>query len=322
MKAALAILAAAVVGLAQAQPAETHYPTRVIRMMVPFPPAGPTDVIARPLIEKMSTLWPYPIVAEWRPGGNTLIGTDAVAKAPADGYTWLLTTFTHTTAPALNKSLPFDPIEDFSGAAMVATFPAVAVVPASSPANTMPEFIALAKSQPGKLNYLIPGIGTSVHLNSELLKMHAGIDMTAVPYKGLAPAMPDLLSGRLAFGFMSLSLAVPHIKSGKLRALALAAPRRNALLPEVPTMAEAGYPESQVLAWFAILVPAKTPRDIVARINRDVSRAMADPEVVKRIEGGGVTVESPMSPEAIDALMKREVVHWAKFIKDARIELQ
>jgi tripartite-type tricarboxylate transporter receptor subunit TctC len=310
------------IATAHAQSGAASYPSKVIRMVVPFPPAGPTDVFARPFMEKMASIWPNPIVAEWRPGGDTIIGTDAVAKAPADGYTILLTTFTHTTTPALHGNLPYDALKDFAGAAMVASFPTVAVVPASLPARNLAEFVALAKTQPGKLNYYIPGVGTSAHLNAEVLKKSAGIDIVAVPYKGMAPALPDLLSGRVSFGFLSPSLAAPQVRKGALRALAVAAPKRNGLLPEVPTMAEAGYPDAQVIAWFAILVPAKTPRDIVNKINRDFARALADPAVIERIEAGGVTVESPMAPEEIDALMKREVGTWAKFMKESNIQRQ
>ena len=297
------------------------YPSKAVRVIVPFPPGGPTDVVGRVMMEKVAANWNNPVVADWRPGGNTIIGTDAVAKSAPDGYTWLLTVFTHTTMPALYKNLPFDPIGDFAGAAMLASYPMVAVVPASLPAASVSEFVALAKSQPGKFNYLLPAIGSSAQFNTELLKMNAGIDVTAVPYKGLAPGLPDLLSGRLHFGFMTLSLVVPHIKTGKLRALAVASRRRASQLPDVPTMAEAGYPDAQVVGWVAILVPAKTPRDIVSRISREVTRALADPEVMKRVEEGGLIVESPMTPEEIDLTMKREKVRWAKFMKDARIEV-
>lgn len=298
------------------------YPSKVVRVIVPFPPGGPTDVAGRVIMEKVAASWNNPVVADWRPGGNTIIGTDAVAKSAPDGHTWLLTVFTHTTMPALHKNLPFDPTGDFAGAAMLASYPMVAVVPASLPAASVSEFVALAKSQPGKLNYLLPAIGSSAQLNTELLKMNAGIDVTAVPYKGLAPGMPDLLSGRLSFGFMTLSLAVPHIKTGKLRALAVASRRRVGQLPAVPTMAEAGYPDAQVVGWVAILVPAKTPRDIVARINREITRAAADADVLKRIEEGGMIAESPMPPDEIDAMLKREKARWGKFMKDAGIEAQ
>lgn len=317
-----AALCCLVAGASAQLTSASNYPSKTIRMIVPYPPAGPTDVVGRPMIEKLSANMGQSVIADWRPGGATIIGTEAVAKSAPDGYTWLFTTFTHTTMPSLAKSLPYNPLEDFSGVAMVANYPLVAVVPASLGPNTMAEFVALAKSQPGKLNYANAGIGSGTHLSTELLKMGAGINLVAVPYKGQAPALPDLLSGRVSFAFTSPALVLPHIHAGKLRALALASPKRIPLLPEVPTMAESGYPDAQVVAWLAILVPAKTPRDIVMRVNREFARALADSDVIRRSEAGGVSIESPMAPEEIDAMMKTQVARWAKFFKEAGIEPQ
>ena len=320
------LLAAALCGLVAGASAQSssgsNYPSKPIRMIVPYPPAGPTEVVGRPMIEKLSANMGQSVIADWRPGGNTIIGTDAVAKSAPDGYTWLFTTFTHTTMPSLSKNLPYNPLEDFSGVAMVANFPFVAVIPASLGPNTMAEFVALAKTQPGKFNYASAGIGSAAHLNAELLKIGAGINLVSVPYKGLAPALPDLLSGRVSFAFTLPALVLPHIRAGKLRALALASPKRIPLLPEVPTMAESGYPDAQVVAWSAILVPAKTPRDIVMRVNRELARALADPDVIRRSEAGGLSIESPMTPEEIDAMMKTQVANWAKFARQAGIEPQ
>jgi tripartite-type tricarboxylate transporter receptor subunit TctC len=316
------IFSLALCALVASAGAQTGYPSKPIRMIVPYPPAGPTDVVGRPMTEKLSANMGASVVLDWRPGGNTIIGTDAVAKSAADGYTWLFTTFAHTTLPALIKELPYRPLEDFTGAAMVANFPSVAVIPPSIPASTLAEFVAYAKSQPAALNYANVGVGTSTHLNTELLRMRAGMKLVPVLYKGQAPSLPDLLSGRIQFAFTSPALVVPHVRAGKLRALAVASARRSPLLPDVPTMAEAGYPDAQVIAWFAILVPAKTPRDIVQRINREVGRALADPEVVSRAEAGGVSVEAPMAPEAIDAMMKTETARWDKWMREAGIEMQ
>ena len=320
------LLAAALCGLVAGALAQSttasNYPSKPIRMIVPYPPAGPTDVVGRPMIERLSTNMGQSVVIENRPGGNTIIGTDVVAKSAPDGYTWLLATFSHTIMPSLSKSLPYDPLEDFSGVAMVANFPGVAVVPASLGPNSLAEIIALAKSQPGKLNYANTGFGSATHFNSELLKKGAGIDLVGVPYKGQLPALPDLLEGRVSFAFLSPALVLPHIRAGKLRALALASPKRIPLLPEVATMAESGYPDAQVVAWFAILVPSKTPRDIVMRVNREVARALADPDVIRRSEAGGVSIESPMAPEEIDAMMKTQVARWAKFTREVGITAQ
>jgi len=312
---AIALALFASVGYAQ-------YPSKPVRLIVPFPAGGIVELIGRAVTETVATNWGQPILVEAKPGANGSIGTDSVAKSAPDGYTWVLATLSHTTNPSLSKSLPWHPINDFAGAAMLADVPALAVVPATLPASSMKEFVALAKSQPGRLNYMVPGSGTSMHLNSELLKLEAGIEMTGIPYKGLPPAIPDLLSGQLAFGFLSQPLAAPHIKAGKLRALAIVAPKRSKEFPDVPTMAEAGYHNAQVVSWFAILLPAKTPRDIVLRINQEVVRALASPEVIKRLEGAGASVAAPMKPEEIDTWLKTETARWSKLVKDARIEAQ
>jgi tripartite-type tricarboxylate transporter receptor subunit TctC len=298
------------------------YPSKPVRVIVPYPAGGIVEIIARAVLEKVAANWNNPVIVEAKPGANGSIGTDAVAKSAADGHTWLLATLSHTTNPSLQKNVPWHPTNDFAGAAMLATVPALAVVPASLPAKSLKEFVALAKSQPGKLNYLMPGTGTSMHLNSELLKLTAGIDLVAVPYKGLPPAVPDLLSGALSFGLLSLPLAAPHVKAGKLRALAIASPTRSAQFPDVPTFAEAGFPDAQVVSWFAILLPAKTPRAIVAHVNQELDKALRDPEVVRRLENAGANVAAPMKAEEIDTMLKQEVARWAKFVKDARIEAQ
>ncbi len=318
VKGFVALLLGAVIANAAAQ---RDYPTKPIRMIVPYPPAGPTDIVGRPMTEKLSANMGQSVILDFRPGGNTIIGTDAVAKSAADGYTWLFTTFAHTTLPALMKDLPYRPIEDFSGAAMVANFPSVAVIPASIPATSLAEFVAYARSRVDAIDYANASIGSSTHLNTELLRMRAGLNMVQIMYKGQAPAIPDLLSGRVQFAFTSPALVIPHVRAGRLRALAVAAPRRMPLLPEVPTMAEAGYPEAQVIAWFAILVPSKTPRDIVHRVNREFARALADPDVIARAEAGGVSIEAPMAPEAIDAMLRSETARWSKRMKEIGIQL-
>lgn len=316
---ALVILLA---GPVAAQSPSAGYPNKPIRMIVPYPPAGPTDVVGRPMIEKLAANMGVSVVADWRPGGNTIIGTEAVAKSPPDGYTWLFTTFAHTTMPAMSKNLPYDPIEDFAGVAMVANFPSVAVIPTSIPATSIAEFVNYAKAQAGGLSYANAGAGSSTHLNTELFRMRAGFEMVPVPYKGQAPSIPDLIAGRIQFAFTSPALAAPQVRAGKLRAIAVAAPKRTSLLPEVPTMAELGYPDAQVVAWFAILVPAKTPREIVSRINLEVARAIADPEVVRRAEAGGVAIEAPLDPERIDAIIRADIPKWKRWVKEMGIEPQ
>jgi tripartite-type tricarboxylate transporter receptor subunit TctC len=316
------ILPALLLTLAATAAGAQGYPSKPVRLIVPYPAGGIVEIIARAVVEKVAANWNNPIIVEAKPGANGSIGTDTVAKSAPDGYTWLLATLSHTSNPSLHKDIPWHPTGDFAGAAVLATVPALAVVPASLPATSLLEFVALAKSHPGKFNYLMPGTGSSMHLNSELLKLSAGIDVVAVPYKGLPPAVPDLLSGALSFGLLSEPIAAPHIKAGKLRALAIASPTRSAQFPDVPTFAEAGFPEAQVVSWFAILVPAKTPRAIVASVNQELDGALRDPEVVRRLEGAGANVAAPAKPEEVDAMLKKEVARWAKFVKDARIEAQ
>ena len=298
------------------------YPSKPVKMVVPNPAGGIGDIVARAVVTKVASNWGQPIIVEARPGANGSIGTDSVAKSPADGYTWLLATLAHTTNLSMQKNLPWHPTNDFAGAAMLGDVPALTVVPASIPASSLKEFVAYAKTRPGQLNYLVPGFGTSMHLNTELLKRSAGVDLVPVLYKGLPQSIPDLLSGQLGFGFLSIPLAVPHINAGKLKVLAMAASKRNAQFPEVPTVAEAGFPDAQVVSWYAIVVPAKTPRDIVARVNQEIGKALADPEVVKRLDSAGATVAAPMTPEALDAHLQSEVARWATFFKSVKIDSQ
>ncbi len=299
-----------------------QYPSKPARFIVPFAAGGIVDIIARPVAENIAARWGQQVLVEPKPGANGAIAAELVAKAAPDGTLWFLTTLSHVVNPALSKSVPYHPTNDFTGVAILGNVPALAVVHASVPAGTLRELVALARAQPGRLNYLNPGVGTSMHLNTELLKLTAGIDVVSVPYKGLAPGVPDLLAGTLSFSFLSLPLAAPHIKSGRIKALAIASPGRNPLFPDVPTIVEAGFPDAQVVSWYLVSVNAKTPRDIVARINDEVNKALADPEVVKRLEAAGASVAPPSTPAETDALLRSETLRWAKFARDAKIEAQ
>lgn len=299
-----------------------QYPSKPARFIVPFAAGGIVDIIARPVAENVAARWGQQVLVEPKPGANGAIAAEMVAKAAPDGTLWFLTTLSHVVNPALSRSVPYHPTSDFTGVAMLGNVPALAVVHAGVPAATLKEFVALAKAQPGRLNYLNPGVGTSMHLNAELLKLTSGIDVVSVPYKGLAPGVPDLLGGTLTFSFLSLPLAAPHIKSGRLKALAIASPARNPQFPEVPTIVEAGFPDAQVVSWYLVSVHAKTPREIVARINEEVNKALADPDVVKRLEAAGASVAPPSTPAETDALLRAETLRWAKFARDAKIEAQ
>ncbi|QQS10659.1 MAG: tripartite tricarboxylate transporter substrate binding protein [Rhodospirillales bacterium] len=318
-RAALAATAASPFAMASAARAQA-FPSKPIRFVIPFPAGGIVDVVGRSVGERMSATLGQPVVADNRPGGNTAIATDIVAKSAPDGHTWVLATVSHTVTPHLQK-VEFDPIADFAGAAYLGNVPSIAVVPASSPFKTMAELIARAKAAPGKLTYLSPGAGTSINLNMELVKLRTGADIAGVPYRGLPPGVPDLLEGRLDLALLAPVLATPHIRAGKLRALAVAGVHRHKDAPDVPTFAEAGLADSVVESWYAILVPARTPADVVARIHAAANEALKDPEVLKRLDSAGlVPPAAPVPSAAVDALLRRDLAVYADLVKRAGIK--
>lgn len=297
------------------------FPAKPPRFVIPFPAGGIVDVVGRAVGEKMAGLLGQPVIADNRPGGNAAIATDIVAKAPADGHTWLLATISHVVTPHLQK-VEYDPIGDFAGVAYLCNVPAIAVVPANSPFKSMAEVIARAKAEPGKLTYLSPGAGTSMHLNMEMVKVRTGAAVAPVPYRGLPPGIPDLLEGRLDFGLLPPVLASSHIRAGKLRALAVAANQRMKDVPDVPTFAEAGLADAVVESWYLILVPAKTPADVISRIHTAATQALKDAEVLKKLDtAGAVPPPAPLSPADVDALLKRELPRYGELVKTAGIKL-
>lgn len=316
-----ALASALVVAYTPQSNAQT-YPSRPVTLVVPFPTGGAPDTIGRIVVEKVASNWGTPIVVETRPGAAGTIATTYVARSDPDGYTLLLATLSHVTNPGLLKNVAWDPVTDFAGVAEIVTAPGIAVVPASLPVNTLKEFVEYAKQRPGKLNYLMPGVGTSMHLNTELLKLAAGIDLVAIPYKGMTQGLPDLLSGQLSFTMSPVPVVLSQVNAGKLKALAAAAPKRIGQLPAVPTFAEAGFPDAQVVSWYAILVPAKTPRDIVSRINFEVNKVLADHEVRERLERIGTSVSEPTTPEQVDTMLKAEVSRWSRVFQQIKIERQ
>ncbi len=316
-----AVLAGAA-SIAASRGAEAQaFPSKPLRFVIPFPAGGIVDVVGRSVGEKMAALLGQPVVADNRPGGNAAIATDIVAKAPADGHTWLLATVSHVVTPHLQK-VEYDPIGDFAGAAYLCNVPAIAVVPAASPFRTMAEVIARAKAEPGKLTYLNPGAGTSMHLNMEMVKLRTGAAVTPVPYRGLPPGVPDLLEGRLDFALLAPVLATAHIRAGRLRALAVAASQRLKEVPDVPTFAEAGLADAVVESWYLILVPAKTPKDAIARIHAAAVEALKDADVLKKFDAAGaVPPTTPPSPAEVDALLKRELPRYGELVKSAGIRV-
>ncbi len=296
------------------------WPARPIRLVVPFGAGGGTDNLARIIEPLVSKGLGQPLVIENRPGGGSVIGMDAVAKAAPDGYTLVMTDTSIAVNPSL-KPLPYDSIKDFEPVSLLATAPVILVAHPSLPAKTLQEFVALAKQQPGKFNYASGGIGASTHLGGELLKFVAGIDVAHVPYKGTGPAMNDLIGGHVHVMFSGISSARPHMDSGALRALAVTGEARNAATPDVPTFAEAGLPGVTASTYWGILAPKGTPKDIVERVSAEFAKAVRDAEVVARIAQLGY-LPIAGGPSDYAANIKSEIEKWAPVVKNANIKAE
>jgi tripartite-type tricarboxylate transporter receptor subunit TctC len=320
----LGILAAALVGVAAAAlpVAAEDFPSRPVSIIVPQPPGGGTDIIARIIGDQLSRQFGQSFIVENRTGAGTVAGSVAAAKAPGDGYT-LLAGLTSNMAvnPSLFASLPYDPIRDFAPVAMLADYPFVLVVSKNFPAKSVEELIALAKAQPGKINYASAGNGTGQHLSMELFKMMTGTNFTHVPYRGATPAYADVISGQVPVFFDNLSSAMGQIQAGTVRALAVTGTERAPLFPQVPTVAEAGVPGYQNYVWFGLWAPRKTPQPIVEKLHAAVQKALADPPVAERIAAtAGVPSKMPLAE--IEPFVKAEIAKWAEVIKRAGIEVQ
>ena len=308
-----AVLLCASASLAFAQ----DYPSKPVRMVVPFPPGGTTDILARAVGQKLSESWGQQVVIDNRPGAGGNIGTDIVAKSPADGYTLLMGTVgTHAINASLYGKLPFDPVKDFAPVTLVASVPNVLVVNSTVDSKSVKELIALAKSKPGQLAFASSGNGTSIHLAGELFKSMTGTAMLHIPYKGSAPAIAELLGGQTNMMFDNLPSAMPHIKSGRLRALAVTSVRRSPALPDIPTIAETGISGYEASSWFGVLAPAGTPKDIVAKIQGDIARALNAPEIKERLSGQGAEPVGN-TPEQFAEHIKAESAKWARVVKDS-----
>ncbi|HYF20563.1 MAG TPA: tripartite tricarboxylate transporter substrate binding protein [Ramlibacter sp.] len=312
--AAPALLAPALAS-AQAGP----WPNRPIRIVVPFPPGGSVDPLARTVGQKLGEALGQQVVVDNRPGGNTVIGTDFVAKAPADGYTLLLTASSHVTQPQLLQA-PFDPIKDFTPVATLSTSDMIIVAHPSVPANNVRDLIALAKQQPGKLNYSSAGNGNPNHLAGELLDMMAGVKTTHVPYKGGAPAINDLVGGQVQFSYGSPLTVLPHIRGGRLKALAVTSPQRMSILPEVPTVAESGLPGYEIRIWYGLLAPAGTPREIVSRLNTEINKITELAETRTRFEAAGME-RHVATAERFEQMMRTDMDKFGRIIKTANVKL-
>ena len=311
-----ATLFGCVCGAAPAQ----DYPARPMRWVSPWPPGGANDIFSRIIAQRLSETLGQPVVVENRPGAAGAIGTEAVAKSPADGYTLTLgSSPTHAIAPSLNPALPYDPLRDFDAVTLVAVVPNVLVVNPALPVTSVRELVALAKSRPGTLNFASAGNGTSQHLSGELFKVMAGVDMVHVPYKGTAPALAELLAGQVQLTFDNIPALLPHIQSGKLRALAVTPATRSAALPNLPTVAEAGVAGYDASVWFGVFVPAGTPRPLVLRLHGEIARALAAPEIKSRMAALGAEV-SGIGPDAFRDFWRKEIPKWAEVVKAAGIK--
>jgi len=296
------------------------YPNKPIRIVVPFPPGGSNNALARLLGQKLTESWGQPVVVDNRPGGNTIIGTDVVAKSPANGYTIMLVVSTHVITPLL-LSTPYDPIKDFAPVATVDSSELVLVLHPSVPANTLREFVALAKSTPGQLNYATPGTGGVAHLATELFSVMTGVKMQHIPYKGGGPALTDLIGGQVQLYFHSLPSAIPHIKSGKLRPIAVSGETRSPVLPLVPTFSEAGLPAYEAKFWHGVLAPAGTPKEIIDKLSTEIARILAMPDIKEKLASQG-TEPFISSAEQFATLMKIDMARYARVIKAANIRIE
>jgi len=297
------------------------FPSKPLRIVVPFPAGGIVDLMARTLNEKLGAGLGQPVLVEARPGANASLGTEAVAKSDPDGHTLILATLSHVTTPALTKTA-WHPVKDFAGVALMGHVANVAVVNPDLPVKTLREFVELAKSRPGKLNFINAGAGTSQTMSAELFRRNTGVDIVGIGYKGFPPAIPDILAGQVQFSFMPFGVAAPHIRSGKLRPLAVAAPARSKMFPDVPTMAEVGYGESQVVSWYAFLVPAATPKASLARLNAEFAKALSDAEVLARVDKIGGEPLPAGKPEEVDAMLVRELDRWTRLVQATGMKIE
>jgi tripartite-type tricarboxylate transporter receptor subunit TctC len=297
------------------------YPEKPIRFVVPFAPGGSTDFLARLVGQKLTEAWRQPVIIENRGGGGGTIGADVVAKAAPDGYTILLTAISHATAVGFYRKLPYDLTSDLQAVSLIATQPNALTVHPSLPARTVKDLIALARAKPGELAYSSSGNGSAQHLMGELFASLAKVNMIHVAYKGTAPALTDLMSGQVSASFQPVINAAPNAKAGRIRMLAVTGPKRSLTAPDVPTMMEAGMPQYNVVAWYGVHAPGRTPKPVVDALSREIARILATADLRERVLSQGMD-PAPNTPEEFSALVKSEVGRWSKVIQDAGIKAE
>lgn len=301
----------------RAQGSGSQWPTRFVRMIIPFPPGGGTDAVGRIVGTRLSEMWGQQVVYENRGGAGSNIGNEAVARAEPDGYTILFATVALAINRFMYKSLAYDSLIDLTPITVLCNYPNVMAVSNTSPVKSVVEFVALAKSKPG-MTFGSSGVGTTPHLSGELFKRMAGIEMTHVPYRGAGPALNDLIPGRLDMMFNTIGAMLTQVRSGQIRGLAVSSPQRFFTAPELPSVAESGVPGFDVMGWYGLAAPAKTPPEIIRKINADTLTALAEPAVKKRLEDVGVGIVGS-SPEEMAALIRAEMAKWEPIIKAAGI---
>ena len=319
---AAALLYVAAINGPQAEAAGPAYPTRPIRMVVPFPPGGATDLLARVLAQRLGESLGQQVVVDNRPGDGGTLGSRLMLDAQPDGYTILMgTTSTHAIGPHLYTKPPYDPVRDFAAITLVSSTPTVLLIGASLPPTSVKELIAYAKSKPGVLNYGSSGIGTQFHLSGELLKLLTGINIVHIPYKGTALVYPDMFSGQIALLFDTPSVALPFIKAGRVRALGVTSAQRAAVLPEVPTIVEAGVPGYNAELWFCLVGPAKLPAEIAARIAADTAKIVKLPDVKERLDQQGMEAVAN-SPAQLQKFIAAQNEQWSKVVRNAGVKAE
>jgi tripartite-type tricarboxylate transporter receptor subunit TctC len=318
--AALSVAGAAAPTIAQAQ---ASWPSHPIKVIVPFPAGGQLDVVVRMVTDKIAPVLGQPIVVETKTGADGNIGAELVAKSAPDGYTWLSTSVPFATQTSLQpKTLRYDPVKDFEPVANLGTASFVLVVPTTVPVDSLKAFIDYARARPGELSYAGTSVGSATHLSTEMFARATGLKMQMIPYAGIPAAMSDLISGRTQFMSTGVIAALPQIKAGKLKPLAILSAERHPMLPDVPTIGEAGYPDLTVATWFGLLVPAGTPKPIVERINAEVMKALQAPDIREKFAKAGIESVKPHGPEGFATLLQNDIARWGKVIREAGIKVE